>query len=95
MRPNGIRISPAYRKRFRLLSVYIARPSTSMMASGLAISVEKTTGIPLFIPNPRSRLRTAFAKPQLQVFDISEILTCDGSILAPAPIEETTGIFFL
>ena len=29
----------------------------------------------------------------LQVFEISAILTCDGSILAPAPIEETTGIF--
>ena len=74
---------------FTLLALYLYD------ASGLAISVEKTTGIPLFIPNPRSRLRTAFAKPQLQVFDISEILTCDGSILAPAPIEETTGIFFL
>ena len=36
-----------------------ASPSTSITASGLAISVENTTGIPLLTPKPRNRLRTA------------------------------------
>ena len=66
--------------------------SISMMASGLAISVEKTTGTPRLMPIPRSRFLTALARAQLHVFDISSILTWDGSVLAPAPIEEIIGM---
>ena len=66
--------------------------STSITASGFAISLEKTAGMPLVIPIPRKRLRTTFANAQFVVFEISATLICEGSNLAPAPIDETIGI---
>ena len=56
---------------------------------------KNTTGIPLLTPRGRNRFRTAFARAQLIVLEISAIRTKDGSTLAPAPMEDTMGILWI
>ena len=66
-----------------------------MTAFMSANSVEKTTGIPFRMPRAWSRLRTARANVQLIDFEMSAMRTCAGSVFAPAPMEETIGIWWV
>ena len=54
-------------------------------------SSEKTTLKPFLIPMYRRRLRTMYARGQLNDFDTSVIRTLVASYFAPAPIDETSG----
>lgn len=80
------------RSRGRTFTCFVFNFDT---ASGSANSVENTTGIPLLTPRGRNRFRTAFARAQLIVLEISAIRTKDGSTLAPAPMEDTMGILWI
>ena len=92
MRLSSIRILPAYRKRFRSLSVCIVRlPLLRRIRIGYLGREDNRN--PFVDAQTAQSFATAFANAQLQVFEISAILTCDGPSWLRHPIEETTGIF--